>query len=314
MNHDTIEKPVLILVGPTAIGKTRLSLEIAERFNCEIISVDSMQVYRYMDIGTAKATPEERARVPHHLIDIVDPEENYDAARFAEDSLALIRTIHARNKVPLLTGGTGLYLKTLLEGIFPDAPSDSGLREELRQKLASAGSEIMHEQLAAYDRIMATKIHRNDTQRLLRALEVYLLTGRPWSAHLAEHKKNTGRPSFADTLQIGLTCDRQLLYQRINKRTKIMVESGFEDEVRGLLRMGYSPELKSMQSIGYRHMNNYISNKWSFDEMCRLMARDTRRYAKRQYTWFTKMDRLQWYQVEDEIQILKKISGWLGHE
>ncbi|MCP3891315.1 MAG: tRNA (adenosine(37)-N6)-dimethylallyltransferase MiaA [Desulfobulbaceae bacterium] len=312
MSKTVIEQPILVIVGPTAIGKTALSLEVSERHNCEIISVDSMQVYKHMDIGTAKVSTEERDLAVHHLIDIVEPNESYDAARFAEDSLACINEINNKNKIPLLTGGTGLYLKALFEGIFPEAPSDENIRSKLKKRLEEEGCDKLHQELSICDCVSAEKIHPNDTHRLLRALEIYLLTGKPWSDAIREHATDGNKYLFKNVLQIGLTCERSILYQRINNRCDIMLNSGLKEEVEGLLAMGFSSDLKSMQSIGYRHMNNYLSGEWTKEEMVRLLARDTRRYAKRQYTWFGKMANLQWQEVTEQTKILNTIKEWLS--
>ncbi|OEU56625.1 MAG: tRNA (adenosine(37)-N6)-dimethylallyltransferase MiaA [Desulfobulbaceae bacterium S3730MH12] len=308
MNVQIIDQPVLILVGPTAIGKTALSLELARRFNCEIVSVDSMQVYKYMDIGTAKVTNEERGGITHHLINIVEPDEPYDAARFTEDALLAIREIHKRGRVPLLTGGTGLYLRALISGIFEGPPSDSVIRKKLKQRLKEEGHHALHKELVLYDGISANKIHPNDTQRLLRALEIYHSTGRSWSTYLESKASNRQRIHFSNMLQIGLACDRSVLYDRINLRTEIMLDSDFEKEVRGLLDMGYGRGLKSMSSIGYRHMINYIFGDYQYEEMKRLLARDTRRYAKRQLTWFGKNDDLHWIEVKNISRVMKTVE------
>lgn len=306
----SIDQPVLALVGATAIGKTALSLLLAERFHCEIVSVDSMQVYRFMDIGTAKATPEERARIPHHLIDIVDPDEEYDAARFVADALSAIEKIHQGGKIPLLTGGTGLYLRSLVEGLFAGIEHYSEIREQLKQRLAVFGHDVLYAELVQCDRASAERIHVNDTQRLLRALEIYHATGIPWSQHLQEHQRQK-QPRFTNLLQIGLACDRHLLYRRIDLRTSMMLASGFEQEVRDLHARGYGPQLKSMQAIGYRHMNNFIAGVWDMAETERLLARDTRRYAKRQHTWFKAMPDLQWFDIQDQDAVIEKIGHWL---
>lgn len=306
-----IEKPVLVLVGPTAIGKTALSLELAEEHNCEIISMDSMQVYKYMDIGTAKVSKKEQASVPHHLLDIVTPDQPYDAARFVEDAMRAIMSIHQKNKIPLITGGTGLYLQALLAGIFEGAPADKEVREILKHEAKLYGVHKLHEKLTICDRISAERIHINDTQRIIRALEIYRLTGTPWSEHLEKQRLNRREPHFKKILQIGLTCARDILYDRINRRTEIMLENGLEQEVAGLLNKGYSPDLKSMKSIGYKHMVQYLENNWSFEEMATLLARDTRRYAKRQYTWFSKVNDLLWLEVEDQEKIKYHVSSWL---
>jgi tRNA dimethylallyltransferase len=303
--------PVLVLVGPTAIGKTALSLEIAERFDCEIVSVDSMQVYRYMDIGTAKAGTVERSRIPHHLIDIVDPDEQYDAARFVRDATAAISAIHQRQKLPLLTGGTGLYLKALINGIFESLPVNHRIRERLQQRLTAEGAARLHRELAACDPSSASRIHVNDSQRLLRALEIYQCTGVPWSTHLQQQQGRSAPAAWGDILQIGLTCERQTLYVRINERCRGMIAAGLEQEVHELLARGYRKNLPSLQSIGYKHMINYIDNTWTSEQMLTYLSRDTRRYAKRQFTWFNGIRELEWYTVADADSIIERISFWL---
>ena len=290
-----IERPVLALVGPTAIGKTSLSLELSTRFTCEIISVDSMQVYRYMDIGTAKASREERQRIPHHLIDIVEPDDAYNSARFVVDSMRAIEMIHSRGAVPLLTGGTGLYLAALKNGLFEAPPTDPSIRDDLRMKLAEEGSGPLHEQLRLHDPQSAARIHPNDSSRIVRALELYLATGTRLSDFL---KNQASRPSpqvFKNFHTIGLNCERSVLYTRINERSELLFEWGLEDEVRALLDKGFSPQLPSMQSIGYRHMINYIEGRWDYAQCVELLARDTRHYAKRQFTWFNRDDSIEWF-------------------
>lgn len=310
--NSKFEKPLLVIVGPTAIGKTALSLRIAKEYDCEIVSVDSMQVYRYMDIGTAKVSVAERQDIPHHLIDIVDPDDNYDAARFAADALHAIKDIYARGKLPLLAGGTGLYLRALFAGIFPGAPGDEKVRAQLRLRLQEEGSSKLHEELAAVDCFSAERIHKNDTQRLLRALEVYYSTGLPWSEHLEEHKSHATPTRFTNTFEIGLTCDRRDLYERINRRCEKMLQDDLEGEVNRLLEMGYHWELKAMGAIGYRHMIGYLHREYSWQEMSDLLARDTRRYAKRQYTWFRTIGDLQWYEAREEEKIMAAVGKWLA--
>ena len=199
-----ISSPVLVLIGPTAIGKTALSLEMASRFNCEIISMDSMQVYRLMDIGTAKATVEERNKIVHHLIDIIDPDDQYDAARFVFDSLKAINTITRKGKVPLITGGTGLYLRALLEGLFDEIKVPESLRQALQLRLKQEGREVLYQEFCQVDPESSARIHINDTQRLLRGLEIYQATGRPWSQHLKEQGQRKPPIQFPRLLQIGL--------------------------------------------------------------------------------------------------------------
>ena len=303
--------PILILVGPTAIGKTAMSLAIAERFDCEIVSVDSMQVYRFMDIGTAKASPSERARVRHHLIDIIDPDEQYDAARFAADAKAAIADIHRRDRIPLLTGGTGLYLRALLNGIFECLPADHDIRMELQRRIVDEGPERLFSELVACDPVTASRIHVNDRHRLVRALEIYRVTGIPWSIHLERQKGVDLAGDSRNILQIGLTCDRPALYQRINQRCLEMIENGLEKEVRSLLEQGYRKDLPSMRSLGYRHMLNYLDKKWNMAEAVNYLARDTRRYAKRQYTWFNANHSIEWHSPEETDVVCQRISHWL---
>lgn len=306
-----IHDPVIVLVGPTAIGKTKLSLTIARRYNCEIISLDSMQVYRYMDIGTAKATAEERALIPHHLIDVVDPDGAYDASSFTSDALKAVIEIHGRGKVPLVTGGTGLYLRSLIEGLFDDVGSFPQLRGELAERLREKGNDELHQELRTVDSNSAERIHPNDTQRLLRALEIYYATGTTWTDHLRNNSLGRNEKRFCNILQIGLTCKRDILYKRINQRSKDMLTGGLKEEVEQLVARGYDRSLKSMQSIGYRHMISHLFDGWSHEKTESILSRDTRRYAKRQYTWFRKMD-IKWYQVENHSEIFNGIDKFLA--
>jgi len=307
-----ISTPVLALVGPTAIGKTALSLQLAQEFNCEIVSVDSMQVYKYMDIGTAKIGSHEMKGIPHHLIDIVFPDEEYDAARFVIDATEAIRTIAGKGRMPLLTGGTGLYLKALTEGLFADIPTNINIRDNLKERADREGVSKLHEELRICDPESARRIHPNDTARILRGLEIFLATGTPWSSYLRTQKLHDKGGKIKNILQLALTCDRELLYNRINLRAQLMLEQGLEEEVRELLSMGYDRRLKSMNSIGYRHMLNYLEGLWSVDEMLELLRRDTRRYAKRQYTWFNGISGMEWFDVVHHDAIRQRIAGWLS--
>jgi len=311
-----IAGPVLALIGPTAIGKTSLSLSISKRFNCEIVSVDSMQVYRYMDIGTAKATAAERRQARHHLLDIVDPDDAYNAARFVGDCLAAIDDIHRRGAIPLLTGGTGLYLAALKKGLFESPPADSAIREQLRADCREKGADTLYEKLRASDPESAGRIHPNDTTRIIRALEVYLASGVTMTEHRKRQQSQTKHPEFSSFCTIGLTCDRDLLYKRIGQRTEQLFELGLENEVRDLLGRGYRPDLASMQSIGYRHMLNYISGDWDLSQCVEQLARDTRHYAKRQFTWFNRDETIAWFDRSEPEKVMLSISEFLygaGH-
>lgn len=306
-----IDSPVLALIGPTAIGKTSLSLVMAARFGCEIVSVDSMQVYRSMDIGTAKPSLQEREAVRHHLIDIVDPDEQYDAARFVEDALHAVRRIIADGRIPLLTGGTGLYLKAFIQGLFTvdRADRDSPVRERLRERLHQEGRTVLFRELTEKDPITAARLHPNDSQRLLRALEIVQTTGIPWSEHLRQQEEAPA--VFSKLLQIGLNCERPVLYSRIEERTEQMLAQGLLAEVAKLREMGYSSGLTSMQAIGYLHANQYLDGLWDLAEMRRLLIRDTRRYAKRQLTWFRAMPAIHWYEREEGDKVLAATERWL---
>jgi tRNA dimethylallyltransferase len=303
-----LSEPVLVLIGPTAVGKTALSLALAERFSCEIVGLDSMQIYRHMDIGTAKATPEERARVPHHLLDVVDPDEEYHVARYVADAAAACRQIVGRGNRPLLVGGTGLYLKGLLEGLFEIPFIPEAVRAGLRQRLAEEGRAVLFAELGQCDPESAGRVHPNDTHRLLRALEIFHATGRTWSEHL---RRQQVRPALARVLQLGLRCERDALYERINLRVERMIADGLPAEVEKLLAMGYDPELKAMQSIGYRHMLQYLQGRWDWDETLHLLARDTRRYAKRQMTWFGSDPDIRWFAPADAASLFACVSDFL---
>lgn len=320
--------PLIALVGPTAIGKTGLVLELADRLGAEVVNLDSMQVYRHMDIGTAKPTREERGRVCHHLLDLVNPDEEYNVRRFIVDAERVCREIGERGGVPILTGGTGLYLKGFQEGLFamdtenPEEnkadPAAEKVRAALKMALLAQGRAVLHEKLAAVDPASAARIHPNDTSRLLRALEVYELTGRPWSEHLARQQEKTApcRPR-KKLLKIGLTRERPWLYERINLRAALMLEGGFVEEVECLLAQGFGRELKPMQAIGYRHVGEFLAGERNWQETLELLARDTRRYAKRQLTWFQADQEIVWFRPDQFSEIseliekyLEKFAGW----
>jgi tRNA dimethylallyltransferase len=304
----SIDCPVIVLVGPTAIGKTALSLQLVQRFDCEIISMDSMQVYRYMDIGTAKSSREEQELVPHHLIDIVDPDEQYDAARFVSDCLEAITAIAGRQRTVLLTGGTGFYLKALTEGLFTALPSNPEIRQHLQLRLEEEGRDVLHQELCRIDPLTGARVHKNDSQRLLRGLEIYLSSGRTWSELLKEQQAEGQGTVFNKIFQVALTCERAELYRRIDQRSTSMLEQGLVEEVEKLLAMGYAAQLPSMQSIGYRHVNNLLSGIWDRETMLEKMARDTRRYAKRQLTWFGGNKNLQWFDRSEQGKIADQVA------
>lgn len=306
---------LIFLVGPTAIGKTELSLSLAEKFGCEIVSMDSMQVYKYMDIGTAKPTNEERRRVAHHLVDYVDPADIYNVSRFVEDSESCIKMLQSRKSLPLIVGGTGLYMKGLLNGIFEMEPVPKDIRDRVHHMQTEKGSEYIFEQLEKYDPVTANRLHPNDRQRVSRALEIYYTTGIPWSNHLekqaTEKEKHKNRFNF---LKIGLYRERDELYERVNRRVGVMAEAGLLEEVEGLLAMGYSPKLNSMRSLGYKHMVNFINSVWTWEEALQFLARDTRHYAKRQLTWFGNDQDINWFNPNQQVAIGDLISRFIDTE
>jgi tRNA dimethylallyltransferase len=303
------KKPKLIVIcGPTGIGKTAAAIEVAEAFNAEIIGADSMQIYRQMDIGTAKPTPAEQARVAHHMIDIIDPDASFDAVRFADLARKKAAQLHERGMIPLVVGGTGLYIKSFLYGIFESEPVDPKIRERLKKEADEFGAGILYQRLMQSDPITAKKLHPHDTYRILRALETLEASGKPISEYQDAH-------AFCeqpyDTLKIGLNMDRAVLYERINQRVDAMFAAGFVDEVKKLLMRGYTKDLKSMQSIGYRHIVDYLEGRFTLEECVRTLKRDHRRYAKRQLTWFGADDEIIWKEPGQVQDIKEMISQFI---
>ncbi|MEW6184661.1 MAG: tRNA (adenosine(37)-N6)-dimethylallyltransferase MiaA [Thermodesulfobacteriota bacterium] len=301
-----MDRPKLIFIsGPTAAGKTQLAHTLAREVGADIINADSMQIYRYMDIGTAKPTSRERKEVPYHLIDILDPDEDFDASSFRKQALAVIAELQQRRRPMFFVGGTGLYLRVLQRGIFPCPPADPLIRERLRKTAKEKGPEFLWAGLQVSDPESARRIKPKDTFRLVRALEVLEMTGRPISDW--QHWKNEP-PSAFDILWIGITREREALYRRINERTEAMMAAGFLGEVRGLLEKGFSPQLKSMQSLGYRHLVEVLKGERELSAAVELIKRDTRRYAKRQMTWLRKEDNLHWFSPE-KFDTIQKLIG-----
>lgn len=303
------EKTRLVIVqGPTASGKSALALELAERIGGEIVNADSMQVYRGMDIGTAKPSQEERRRVPHHLYDIVDPKVNFTAADFREHASRAIADIERRGKRVILVGGTGLYIRILTQGLVASPGGDDNIRRELEDQAHGEGLESLHRRLAAVDPVAAARLHPNDGVRIVRALEVFLLTGRPLSVFQEAHR-------FADEpyrcLKLGITVERELLYRRVEERVDRMIAEGLVEEVRGLLSAGYPATLKAMGSIGYREICAYLAGEFSLDEAVRLIKQNTRQYAKRQMTWFRRDSEIIWVEYPGKFDsILSTVMGF----
>lgn len=291
-------KPKLVIVlGPTAVGKTDTVLDLAAQFGAEIISADSQQVYRHMDIGTAKPTREQREAIPHHLIDIVEPDEDFNAAMFRNLAIETASKLADRGKRIIVCGGTGLYIKALTKGLFAGPGRDPQIRQALESEIEQHGVGPLYQRLQEIDPASAVRIHPHDRQRITRALEVCHATGRKISEWQSEHGFND---LLFDVLKIGLDRQRTELYERIDRRCEYMIRAGFLDEVKELVEMGYGLDLKSMQSVGYRHAGLFLRARMSLDNALDLMKRDTRRLAKRQLTWFRSDREIRWFDPERE--------------
>lgn len=303
MGNENNKISLALILGPTASGKTDLAIRLAERLDAEIVNADSMQVYRGMDIGTAKPSPDQLQRIPHHLVNIVDPEMNFSAADFRCEATRAINDITGRGKKVVIVGGTGFYIRALLQGLV-DSPSGAvGVRRELEETAKREGNEALLRELARIDPVTAASLHPNDLFRVIRALEVYRLTGRPISQKRIEHGFSG---DYYRTLKIGLALERRELYERIDRRVERMIAEGLVDEVKSLLNHGFSRCLKALRSIGYCQICAYLSDEYSLNEAVRLIKRDTRRYAKRQLTWFKADKEIKWVEYSDNFASIYK--------
>ena len=287
---------VLVILGPTCVGKTQVSLKLADILNGEIVSFDSRQVYKFMDIGTAKPTEKERERVPHHLIDLVSPDEKFTAVSYGKQARKVIQEIIRRNKQPIVVGGSGLYLKALIEGFFLGPPADQKIRERLQKEAQEYGEPHLYNRLKEVDPQSAERIHPHDLVRIIRALEVYELTGEGIT-----HWQQEGsyEPFLMNFIKVGLTLDRKRLYQKINQRVEEMIAGGLLDEVKSLKNKGYSTELKAFKSVGYQELFAYLDGKFDLSIAIEQIKLSTRHYAKRQLTWFRKDKEITWLDVSE---------------
>ncbi|MFQ5583149.1 MAG: tRNA (adenosine(37)-N6)-dimethylallyltransferase MiaA [Calditrichia bacterium] len=285
---------VLILLGPTAVGKTAIALAIAGKIDCEIVSADSRQVYRYMDIGTAKPRGEILKKIPHHFIDIIDPDQDYSAGQFANEARQVIRQILKKGKIALVVGGSGLYLRALLEGFFGGDIRDEKIRSRLNERLQREGAEKLFRELSEVDPPLAAVTHPNNVKRVLRGLEVYLASGIP----LSQIQKKQKDPAPFAYKKFGLTMERKQLYERINHRVEEMFEQGLINEVRDLLKKGYSEKLNSLNSVGYKEAIDYLKGHTDLRTCIERVKQNTRRYAKRQFTWFRAEKDIHWVSIE----------------
>lgn len=296
-------KPLVILAGPTAVGKTELSIRLAKRINGAIISADSMQVYKYMDIGSAKIMPDEMEGVKHYLIDELDPSDEFNIVRFQQMAKDALKEIYANGQIPIVAGGTGFYIQALLYDIdFTHQDSDEAFRKEMANYAAEYGAEALHEKLKEIDPVSYKTIHANNTKRVIRALEYYRMTGQPISAHNEQEHQKVSPYNFAYFV---LTDDRKHLYDRIDYRVDLMMKKGLVDEVKNLYDMGYHKDMVSMQGLGYKELLSYLDGECSLEEAVYIIKRETRHFAKRQLTWFRRERDVIWldksaYQYNDQ--------------
>ncbi len=298
------KQKVLVIIGPTAVGKTKLSIEMAKRYKGEIISGDSMQIYRGMDIGTAKITEKEMEGIPHHLIDIKEPSETFSVAEFQLLVRAKINEIAIRGKLPIIVGGTGLYIQSVIYDYqFSDVPGDETLRFKLEERVKKIGNEALHKELLEVDPGSAAQIHPNNVRRVIRALEIFHLTGKTM-----QEFQSTQQPDLLyNSALVGLTMEREKLYERINLRVDLMIADGLINEVKSLFDQGLR-DYQSIQAIGYKEIYDYLDGKVTLDEAVEHLKQNSRRYAKRQLTWFrNKMD-VQWFDMTDLKNFSKKIA------
>ena len=306
------KRPLVVLTGPTAVGKTKLSIALAKAINGEILSADSMQVYKHMDIGSAKIRPEEMQGVPHHLINILEPWEEFNVVVFQKRCLECMEQIYDRGYIPILVGGTGFYIQAVLRGIdFTENEENTEYREKLERLAAEQGPEILHEQLKKVDPVSAENIHANNVKRTIRALEYYELTGEPISAHNEREKERVSPYNFSYFV---LTDDREKLYARIEARIDEMLSEGLVDEVKHLKEMGCHREMVSMQGLGYKEILDYLDGNNSLEEAVYTLKRDTRHFAKRQLTWFRREKEVTWIDKEKFNDNEEKILQYMLNE
>ncbi|OEF96006.1 tRNA (adenosine(37)-N6)-dimethylallyltransferase MiaA [Desulfuribacillus alkaliarsenatis] len=300
---------LIVIIGPTAVGKSQLGIDIAKRHNGEIISGDSMQVYKNLDIGTAKVTVNEMDGIPHHMLDILEPDEDFSAAKFKSYAAPIIKDINSRNKLPIIVGGTGLYIQSLIDDYnFIDIEGSEKFREEKQLFVEQYGSELLYKELVQIDSNAAAKIHSNDVKRIIRALEVYHLTNKK----ISELSKKGESPY--NLIYIGLEMNRKDLYERINLRVDSMVDKGLIEEVKYLSNLHLPKDSTAMQAIGYKELFPFIRNEMSLDECIEILKRNTRRFAKRQLTWFKRDPRICWYDVGNNnwSTLLQKIDNLIA--
>jgi tRNA dimethylallyltransferase len=295
-----LAKPVVVIVGPTAVGKSRIAVEVAKAFETEVLTADSRQVYRGMDVGTDKPASEERQAVPHRLIDLVDPDESFNAGLYRRQAIDEIERLYRDCRLPLVVGGTGLYVRTLLKGLCEAPQADPIMRKALRQEAEDQGYDRLYARLVDVDPVIAARLHPRDESKVIRALEVYQLSGRRMSEFQQEH--GFAERPFA-TLMIGLNRDRDMLYRRIEGRIDWQLAHGLIEETKQLLAQGYQRDSAAMKGLGYRQVAEHLAGEYDAAEMVRRFKRDTRHFSKRQMTWFRKEPGIQWLMIEESESV-----------
>lgn len=304
-----MKENLFILIGPTAIGKTALSIDLAKKLNGEIISSDSMQIYKYMDVGTAKVTKDEMEGIPHHLIDMVYPDEEYTVSNYQKDASKLIEDINSRNKLPMVVGGTGLYINSLVYNLnFAKVAPDEDYRLELEELANKHGDAYIHDRLGEIDAKSSLNISVNDRRRIIRALEIYKVTGKTMSEHNENFRREVDKYNLS---MICLNMDRSKLYDRINRRVDIMIEQGLVDEVKGILDKGYHKDLVSLKGIGYKEIIMYLEGDITLEDAIEKIKQGSRNYAKRQLTWFRRDKRIKWID-KDDFDDLDELSKYVN--
>ncbi len=302
---------IIVIVGPTAVGKTYVSVELARKLNTEVISADSMQIYKGMDVGTAKITENEKRGVIHHMIDIVNPDENYSVSEFKNDAEKIIDNLLLKNKIPVIAGGSGLYVNSLIYDLdFSNAKSNEKLREYYTYYYKEYGEDALYDKLIKIDPISAQRIHKNNIKRVIRALEVYDITGKKFSELNTDVRKESKK---YDCVLIGLSMERKVLYERINQRVDEMLSNGLVEEVKSLIDNGYDKNLVSMRGIGYKEIIDYLEGSMDLEEAANILKRNTRRFAKRQYTWFLKDKNVKWFSMDNLDEAGNTVKNILEH-
>jgi tRNA dimethylallyltransferase len=298
--------PLIIIIGPTASGKTSLAVELAKHFNTEVISADSRQIYKYLTIGTAKPNSEEMQGVKHHLIDILEPDKDYSAGMFEDDAEAIVQNLHLQGKIPILAGGSGLYVKALVDGLFGDNKSEKTLsiRKELNDKLSNFGKDYLYNELMSVDPVSAEKYADKNTRRVIRALEFYYSEGKLFSE---AHEKDSVKSKYLP-IYIALNWDRETIYNRINRRTELMWEQGLIEETNAVLEMGYTKDLNSLNTVGYKECIAFLEGKMTKEEAIEEMKKNTRRYAKRQMTWNRSIENVKYISPADTDIIAESVE------